>query len=130
MNLTSGLLSCSDIPGERMSLDADQGIMDLYRWLMQRYGIRSNKPRFNAHVSVIRNEQIANEFLWKDLHGQEIQFSFSPEVFHDQTYFWLAVAAPQLSEIRKSLGLAATKFGVTFSPDGCHAFHLTLGNMK
>lgn len=113
-----------------MSLDVDQDLMEMYRWFLYRYGIRSSKPRFRAHVSVARNELVSNAVAWKELHGREIRFSFLPEIFQDQTYFWLAVTAPELSRIRESLGLAMEKFGVTLSPDGCHAFHLTLGNMK
>ena len=113
-----------------MSLDVDQRIMELYRWFLQRHGIRSNKPRFAAHISVVREEQVSDKILWTNLNNLEIEFSFSPEIFQDETYFWLAVTAPTLSEIRESLGLAPVKFGITCSPDGRHAFHLTLGNMK
>jgi hypothetical protein len=113
-----------------MSLDVDQDILELYRWFLQRQGIRSNKPRFGAHVSVIRAEHVSNVVLWKTLHAQTVKFNFSPEIFQDETYLWLPIEASELSEIRESLGLTPVKFGVTMSPNGQHKFHLTIGNTK
>ena len=87
-----------------------------------------NYPKYPPHISVVRKE-ILNLEAWKKLPfvDEEVEFSYSPEVQMDETYYWLRVFCPKLSELRVALGLSPCRF---MAPEGEAVFHITIANRK
>lgn len=82
------------------------------------------KPAWEAHISVIRDEEPRDEFkrLWEKHNGDQIEFDYDmtrPE--GDGVYVWLPVVCEVALDIRVELGLAR---------DPCFPLHLTIGNRK
>lgn len=117
---STGILRYS--PNLWLVVDVDQGMADFYRWLITRY-IPINRQKYPAHISVVRREKPTNIEVWNKYEGHEIEFEYSPEVTHDETYYWLDVKCDRLKEIRMELGLPAC---TTWR----NQFHITIGNIK
>lgn len=87
-----------------------------------------NKPRYPAHISVVRKE-LPRLNYWRKYHGERIEFEYDHVVYNDDIYFWLNAYSSSLEQLREELGLASTS-EITRSPDGRHKFHITIGNKK
>ncbi len=122
-----GKLVYSDNPYKLIvSIDNDLG--NYYRSLIPKY-FRFQKPMYDTHISVIRNENIINLEHWRRFADQEIEFEYDNFIFEDSTYFWLAVECNLVKNIRTNLGLNPTS-PITKSPSGDHDFHITIANSK
>jgi hypothetical protein len=87
-----------------------------YPWLG-----KLTRPVWGTHISVIRNERVPNNHLWKKDNGKIIKFEYEPGVISNGEYYWLKVKCPELKQIREKLGLKPyPKFG----------FHLTVGRVS
>ena len=124
-----GTLTFSAKIGERLVVEVDKDFLYCYRWFLNKEKIITNKPRYDSHISVIRNEEIRSTALWSSL-STEIKFEYDPIIYNNDMYYWIAVNCLELEQIRKSFGLEPIKSGVTLSPDNLHNFHITIGNMK
>ena len=87
--------------------------------------VKLNRPKYSAHISVVRNEIPVNLNAWAAYEGQAIEFEYEHQIYNDELYYWLNCYSPRLEEIRQELGLTSTR-----SPNGAHRFHCTLGNLK
>lgn len=104
-------------------LMCDQGIVDYANYWLRKRGIYLHKySLYGSHVSVVKGEEPPNKELWKKYHGKKIKFQYSNEYNTNQNYWWTFINCPELSEIRKELGL---------SPDPPYfRFHLTVGRLE
>ena len=104
-------------------VECPKDIIDYYHhWVLKEEQVKLNKPLFGAHISVIRGEEPpeAKQKLWRELHEQEVEFTYSHEVENDGEYYWLRVECKALNELRNQLGLSEeVQFG----------FHLTIGRL-
>jgi hypothetical protein len=88
-----------------------------------------NKPMYDPHISVIRNEAVPNLELWNKYHNKAFDFEYDNYVYESRNYLWLNAYSEELEMIRLELGLSKTS-EITRSPDGRHKFHITVGNFK
>lgn len=103
-------------------LDVPSSIIQYYQyWVKRELGIKLNTPIWKAHVTVARGEQPKKAFNWKKYQGQQIEFTYSPDLRMSETYVWIPVQSPQLEAIRAELGLR---------PTPRVPFHITVGNTK
>lgn len=89
-----------------------------------------NRQMYPPHITVVRKEKPPNLKVWNKYEGQEIEFFYSNQVFHEGVYFWLNAFSTKLEEIRLELGLPiSSKY--TRPPDSFErVFHITLANCK
>jgi hypothetical protein len=105
----------------KVVLLADQDVADFYFSMVPKH-VGLKRQAYPAHVSVVRKETPPNMEAWGRHEGELIQFEYGG-IEHDETYYWLAVRAPRLIEIREELGLAPY-------PPWRNGYHLTIGNLK
>lgn len=116
-------------PNYKAALHIDQEILNYYKSLIPKY-FHVNKPRWSAHITVIRNETPINVDLWGKYEGKEINFSYSPIIHYDKIYYWLNAFSRDLEQIRTELGLPVFS-QYTLPPEGyLKCFHITIGNNK
>ena len=121
-------------PG-RLVLEVDPGIVEVARALVPKH-IRLNRQKYAPHITVIRHLK-AEEEAWLLAHprwggtreGEEVAFTYSPEVQIDETYYWLNAWSSRLEDVREELGLPRSDW-YTEPPDHSHCFHATIGNTK
>lgn len=109
----------------RLSVEIDEGFADFYRSLVPK-SIRFQKPRFSAHISLLRNEKVLN------LPRRTISFHYNPWIEINETYVWLNVSAADFEPLRQELGLQVWP-RYTLPPNGkpdAKQMHITLGNFK
>lgn len=111
--------------GPRLVLEVDLGISLLTRALIPKYFYVA-PPMYYPHITVIRHEHPLRD-PWGLHEGEKIKFWYDPWVYSDETYWWLNVRCPRLSEIRTELGLRPTRFT---PQDAAGGFHMTIGNTK
>ncbi len=115
--------------GYKAIVEADTGIGKYYRSLIPKW-IDTNPQKYDAHISVVRNETPINLDLWGKYEGEMIEFTYANHVYNNQTYWWLNVFSKRLEDIRVELGLPVSS-QYTLPPSGwIKCFHLTLGNSK
>lgn len=102
-------------------LQCDNQIIEYYAWLLRRYGIELNtKSLWEAHISVIKGENIPNPSRWGELEGMEINFYYNHIIrFDNGRHAWVDVYSEDLSAVREILGFE-------FKP----WYHLTIGRLK
>lgn len=128
MFTSTGTLVASVGQGFKLIVEVDPEISNYYRSLIPEYH-RVNRQRYAPHISVIRDESILYSEEWNSLQGRLVTFWYGGVIHNDETYFWLEANSWELQDIRVKLGLTSTS-RITRSPDGCHSFHITLGNVK
>lgn len=103
-----------------MLVSCDQGIVDLYRWFLKKYGLPTMPNKlWGPHISVIKHEEPPSKHLWQKL-DDEVEFRYSTNIRWDNDcHAWLDVYSPDLSLIRQEMGLRAKEW-----------FHLTLGRLE
>lgn len=104
--------------------DADPELGRYYRHLMykRRYNtFMLNQPSWNQHITVIRNEEPADEYKvhWEKYNGLKIEFEYNNKIYNNLAYYWVDVSCEQLYDIRLELGLPK---------EPLYSFHLTIGN--
>jgi hypothetical protein len=115
----------------RLVMEVDQGINDMYRSLIPKW-YPTNRPRWPAHVTVVRQEKEmpVNLEYWGRYQDEQVEFYYSPEIKQGKIYFWLNVFCVRLEEIRRELGLPVMS-EYTLPPEGfAKCFHTTIANMK
>lgn len=125
--ISLGTLKYSDNP-YKLIVEVEQSVSDYYKSLVPKY-INLKKPAFSAHISVIRTEPIPLMEFWNKYDGEKVLFSYENVIYNDELYYWLNAYCPKLEEIREELGMPKTS-NITYSPDGKHRFHITIGNLK
>ena len=119
-------------PKTRLTVEVDESFSNFYRALLPK-SICYNKPRWPAHVTVVRSEKETpyNMCYWGKYEGQEVILGYGPYVYIANNYLWLNVWCEFLSDIRRELGLPSksrwTRPPIT-PPQEC--FHLTIANLK
>jgi hypothetical protein len=100
----------------------DKQIALYYRSLIPR-NVTLNVPRYAPHITIVRNEPLNDVANWGYYKDQEFEFSYSGNIEHNDTYWWLPVECKIAIEIRKSLKLNEW-------PPWENGFHMTIGNTK
>ncbi len=103
-------------------VECDADLITYYRSMLPK-NITLNKPRYAPHITAVRNETILRFNNWKRYHGNIISFTYSLEVEHNDTYWWLPVTCPTIGRIREGLGLIN-------APPWDNGLHITIGNTK
>ena len=114
----------------RLVVEVCEGLSAYYRSMIPRCH-SVNRPRWPAHITVVRSMKETPTVVefWARYEGEEITFSYEPEVQIDKTYYWLNVWCDRLPEIRTELGLPP-KSRWTKPPDAHECFHVTIANKK
>ena len=115
----------------RLTVEIDQQLADYYRSLIPKY-IRINRPRWAAHITVVRPEKEVPKIMepWGRYAGKRINFLYEPYVYEGRAYFWLNVYSKELEKIRGELGLEVVS-RYTLPPEGfVKCFHCTIANEK
>lgn len=89
-------------------IDCEPEIGKYYRHLFHLMTYRCYKlqrPAWESHITVVRDEEPLNKQYWKKYDGQSIDFSISPEVGTNGDYFWFPVECEFAFNIREELGL-------------------------
>jgi hypothetical protein len=82
--------------------------------------VKLQAPAWESHISVIRGEEPQHPELWGSWDGQQVEFSYDPQLQTNEEYFWLNVECPAALDIREKLGLSRTpQFNL----------HLTIGRI-
>ena len=112
-----------------LCVDCDQGLADFYRALLPKaWG--AQRGRYDAHITVCRNEEPPNKAAWKKYDGNEVEFFYPPGVKQGKLYWWLDVYCVKLEDIRLELGLPVVNLFEPPLPGFRKRFHLTIGNCK
>lgn len=79
------------------------------------------QPGWKDHVSVVRNEEPADEFkhLWGKYEGHEVEYKYEAGVQSNSLYYWLDVECDFLLDLREELGLPRKPI---------YDLHVTIGN--
>lgn len=105
-------------------IDCDPLIGRYYRHLYHLYHWKTReikKPSWEAHISIIANEQPPNEALWRKYDGQHIEFEYNHVAGENDIYVWLPVYCDRALDIRQELGLPRHPYV---------PLHMTIGNNK
>lgn len=103
-------------------VDCDPQIGGYYRNLfhLNEYKTKKlNRPSWEAHITVVRNEEPPHKEFWKKYAGELIEFEYNPEPRTNGEYWWFDVECPRLFDIRTELGLKR---------DPEYSFHLSIGH--
>lgn len=113
----------------KLALYVDQEIVNYYKSLIPKY-FHVNKPRWPAHITVVRNEVPLNLLNWCKHENKEIAFKYSPFINRGKIYYWLNAFSKELEEIRIELGLPVYS-QYSLPPEGyIKCFHITIANDK
>lgn len=113
----------------KLIVECDQQLADYYESLMPPW-IERQRPRYRAHISVVRNVVPPVKEPWGRYEGERIEFAYSNYVHEGTVYFWLNAFSVRLEEVRQELGLNVHD-QYTLPPGGFRkCFHLTLANRK
>ena len=109
------------VPGGWLIATCDPEIVKYYSWLCKRHGIEIEQGSRNGpHISVIKGERIDKKELNKFL-NKPITFEYSNQLRTNEYHVWLDVRSPEMSHVRKELGLKEKPF---------HSFHFTIGRLR
>jgi len=115
----------------RLVVEVDQELADYYRSLIPKW-IKTNRPRWPAHVTVVRpyKEAVPNLEPWGKYESQTVDFCYENYLHTGKVYYWINVFCKKLEEIRAELGLPVTS-EFTRPPEGfLKCFHCTICNTK
>ena len=125
--LSIGTIKYSENP-YKIIVEIDQAIADYYRSFIPKY-FNVKRPKYSAHISVLRKEDPKFKMFWNKYDGKNVSFEYENYIYNDETYYWLNAWSDELENIRKELGLMPTS-DITYSPDHKHKFDITIGNIK
>lgn len=115
----------------RLVVEVDPELARYYRSLIPKW-IETNKPRWPAHITVVRpfKEKPPNMEPWGKYQGEVVEFKYQNLLHTGKVYFWINVFCKRLEEIRAELGLPVTS-EFTRPPEGfLKCFHCTIANCK
>lgn len=105
-------------------IDADPELGKYYRHL---YYLQTNRcyklqrPAWESHITVVRDEEPSNKNLWEKYQNLEIEFKVIPKIESNGDYFWFPVECNFALDIREELGLGDPKFPLHISiGHGCY----------
>ena len=131
MFTSNGIIHYDDTDGHRVTLQVNQDLADYYRAFIPR-SWRVIKPRYDAHVTVVRPEyEIPPKIrYWGDYEGEQVDFIYDPYPLNGNGYYWLNIWSKRLEIIRTELGLInISKYALV--PYGYHkTFHITIGKYE
>ena len=112
-------------------VDFDQGLIDFYYSMLPKAWY-ATRGRYDAHITVSRNEEPPNKEAWGRHEGKVIEFSYVPGVRYSETYIWLDIYCHRLEEVRQELGyLVDTPICYPQPIEGFRwRFHTTIANLK
>jgi hypothetical protein len=103
-------------------VDTCEDLIAYYRhwwnWEHRFFGPTIVRASWKSHISVVTDEVCPNLNAWGKYAGEEVRFTYEPDVRGNAEYFWIDVRCERLLDIREELGLSRNP---TFS------LHLTLG---
>ncbi len=100
----------------------DQDVANFYYRLLPK-SIGAQKQMFQAHVTIVRYEDIADKIIWGEYDGEQVEIHYNNNIKNDGVYYWLDVQCERLRKIREELGLDPY-------PPWRNRFHITIGNVK
>lgn len=113
----------------------DQQLADYYRSMIPKT-ISTNRPRWPAHITVVREingmevDKPTDFTAWGRYEGEEVEFYYDNYVHSGKVYYWLNCFCQRLEEIRLELGLKCHS-RYTRPPEGFRkCFHMTIANLK
>lgn len=124
----NGKIHYDDTEGFRIILEICQDLSEYYRSLIPSY-YRAVKPRYPAHVTVVRPEKEIPPKIryWGDYEGEEVAVIYDPYILNGNGYYWLNCWSKRLEEIREELGLPNTSKYSLRPPGFNKTFHTTIG---
>ena len=101
----------------------EDDVLEYYRWwFYRRYLVKLAKPRWCAHISVIRGseEEVPSLFLFEnERKNKEVKFQYSNKLEqHPKGYVWMPCWGCQLEDVREECG---------FPRSPIMPFHMTVG---
>lgn len=112
-----------------LCVDCDQGLADYYRALLPK-AWNTSRGRYDAHITVARDEEPPNKEFWKKYDGESLEFFYLPGIKQGKIYYWLDIYCVRLEEIRLELGLPVENKFEPPLPGYRKRFHLTIANIK
>ena len=101
-----------------------QDTLEYYRWwVWKKTNIWVNKPRWGAHISVIRGKEEINpvDFVFEKTRNNPIvKYKYSNNIeFRNDGYVWLPIISEDIKDVREECGLPR---------DPIMPFHMTIGS--
>ncbi len=99
-------------------LDCDAGLCAYYRGLYRLFRHKTcqlMRPAWDAHITVIRNEEPPQKEPWERHAGRQVEFEYDGSLETNGDYWWLPIVSPELLEIRTELGLSDPEFPLHLS---------------
>lgn len=102
-------------------MQCDMGIIYYYEWFLAKKGVKTIRPLWGAHISVLRGEEPPNKEAWKKYNGEILEFTSTGCLDSNEWYWWIDVECPRLEEIRAEMGLR---------PKPEFDYHITIGKVQ
>jgi hypothetical protein len=102
-------------------IDCDPDLGKYYRQLFHLMTYRCYKlqrPAWECHITVIRDEEPRNNELWEKYNGENVEYEIVPNLGTNGDYFWFPVKCPRAMDIRTELGLGEPEI----------PFHVSIGH--
>lgn len=109
-------------PPYKAWVDTDPEISSFYRSLIP---VKVNKPKYNPHISIVRNKIPSNISAWTANEGSLITFEYESYIYNDETYYWLNVFSEEIDLICDQLGVRNKSSIYNES-----IYHITIANIK
>lgn len=81
-------------------------------------GIELQRPKYGAHVSIVKGEEPFNKEFWSKRQGEIVTVYLDLEVRSSGHHWWVRAHCPEFIQVRQELGL---------TPFTDITFHLTMG---
>ena len=89
-------------------IDCDPEFGKYYRhlfYLMSNRCYKLQRPAWECHITVIRDEEPPNKQFWEKYNGQEVEFAVIPKLGTNGDYYWFPVECNMALDLRVELGL-------------------------
>jgi hypothetical protein len=89
-------------------IDCDPNLGKYYRhlfYLMTNRCYKLQRPAWESHITVVRDEEPPNKIAWEKYNGKEIEFNIIPEVGTNGEYYWFPIECNFALDMRTELGL-------------------------
>lgn len=90
------------------TIDGDPELGKYYRHLFYLQSYRCNKlqrPSWECHITVIRDEEPSDKSLWGKYNGLEVDFEIIGEMETNGDYYWLPIKCQLALDLRAELVL-------------------------
>lgn len=108
----------------KITAQIDCGICDLYYHMIPAHFV-ARRPLYGNKITVVRSPPKEKFDLNKAIKfaNRTIEFEYDGFINYQQPYFYIDCWSPEISEIRKLLGLPKFR-------NGFKSYHITIGNVK